>query len=213
MANKEILFYTGTCYHCNRALQILDIILSKNQFKVINNIKFGKIDVSLNTQINLRFNVSQVPQIIMIENKSMIELDLYPNEKNLLNFIESNFSNSLNRFPLPKNNLLKYYYLSFDNSLSFFVNKINDFLKSYNINYAINPFIFILIYIIFCVIFWTIIFKGYMKCCSSKQKENLNKNTKNVETKEENIKNNIKNQDNLQKRKHLHKKRKSKKIW
>ena len=71
-----ILFYIETCYHCERALQNLNNILYKRQFKVINNIKFGIIDVSVNTKINYRFNISQFPQIILIENNSMIELDL-----------------------------------------------------------------------------------------------------------------------------------------
>ena len=193
-----ILFYIESCYHCERALHILSKILNNNHFRSINNIKFGKIDVSINAQINFRFNISQVPEIIMIENNSMIELDLYPNEINLLNFIESNFSNSLNIFPLPKNDLLKYYYLSFNNSLSFFVYKINDILQSYNINYTINPIIFIMLYIIFCILFWTIIFKGYMKCCSPKKKENINTNTIKNEKKDENTEKseNIENKNN-----------------
>ena len=193
-----ILFYIESCYHCERALHILSKILNKNHFRPINNIKFGKIDVSINAQINFRFNISQVPEIIMIENNSMIELDLYPNEINLLNFIESNFSNSLNIFPLPQNDLLKYYYLSFNNSLSFFVNNINDILQSFNINYAINPIIFIMLYIIFCILFWTIIFKGYMKCCSPKKKENINTNTVKNEKKDENTEKseNIENKNN-----------------
>ena len=191
-----ILFYIEACYHCERALNNLNNILNKNHFKSINNIKFGKIEVSINTQINFRFNISQVPEIIMIENNTMIEFDLYPNEKNLLNFIESNFSDSLNIFPLPKNDLLKYYYLSFNNSLSIFVYKINDILHSYNIDYAINPIKFILLYILFCIVFWTIIIKGYIKCCPAKKKENVN-NIINNEKKNENENNNEKkNEDN-----------------
>ena len=158
-----ILFYIETCYYCEKAIQILNNILYKNKFKVVNNIKFGIIDVSINTQINFRFNISQVPQIILIENNSMIELDLYPNEKNFINFIESNFSDSKSIFPIPKINLFKYYYISLDNSVYYFVEKVNDFLKSYNINHAINPIVFISLYIIVCIFFWIIIFKGYFK--------------------------------------------------
>ena len=188
-----ILFYIESCYHCERALHILNKILDKNKFEVKNNIKFGKIDISINTKINFRFNISQVPEIIMIENNTMIELDLYPNERNLLNFIESNFSNSLNIFPLPKNDLLKYYYLSFNNSLSFFVYKINDILQSYNINYTINPIIFIMLYIIFCLIFWFIIIKGYIKCCPHQKKEVLNNTLNNKIQTEKSNKNKNKN--------------------
>ena len=195
-----ILFYIESCYHCERALHILNKILDRNKFEAKNNIKFGKIDVSINTQINFRFNISQVPEIIMIENDTMIELDLYPNERNLLNFIESNFSNSLNIFPLPKNDLLKYYYLSFNNSLSFFVYKINDILQSYNINYTINPIIFVMLYIIFCIIFWFIIIKGYIKCCPYQKKEVLNNTLNNKIQTEKKNKNKNKN-DNKEEKK------------
>ena len=103
-----IIFFFESCYHCKRALQILNNILYKNQFNSINNIKFGKIDILINTKINFRFNITEVPFIALIENNSMIELDLYPNENNLLNFIELNYSKWKNRKNVPKNNILNY---------------------------------------------------------------------------------------------------------
>ena len=215
-----IIFFSESCYYCNRALKILNSILYKNQFKSVNNIKFGKIDISINTKINFRFNISEVPYITLIDNNSMIELDLYPNEKNLLNFIESNISQWKNNFNVPKDNIFKYYYISIDNSLSNLVKDINNYLKSRNINYSMNPLIFILIYIVLCIIFWTIIFKGCIMCCRLKKKEDRknkinnqdindkNNNNMNIKDKNENEKDN----SNINKKKHYHsKKRKSKK--
>ena len=169
-----IIFFTESCYHCERAIQILNNILYKNKFRTINNIKFGKIDIEKNSKTNFRFNISEVPYIIMIENNSMVELIFYPNENNLLNFIGSNFSQWKNIFPIPKNNLFRYYYIYFKNSINFLVNNINAFLKSSNINYDINPIVFILLYIIFCIIVWTILIKGYDKICGHKKKEDMN---------------------------------------
>ena len=142
-----IIFFFESCYHCKRALQVLNNILYKNKFKSINNIKFGKIDITINTKINFRFNITEVPFIALLENNSMIELDLYPNENNLLNFIELNYSKWKNKRNIPKNNILKYYYLSMDKSISDFVNNINNFLKSKNIDYSMNPLIFILLFL------------------------------------------------------------------
>ena len=88
----------------------------------------------------------------------MIELDLYPNENNLLNFIELNYSKWKNRKNVPKNNILKYYF-SMDKSISDFVNNINNFLKSKNIDYSMNPIIFILLHIVLFIIFLTIMIK------------------------------------------------------
>ena len=216
-----IIFFSESCYYCNRAIQILNNILYKNQFKSVNNIKFGKIDISINTKINFRFNISEVPYIALIDNNSMIELNLYPNEKNLLNFIESNLSQWKNKLNIPKNNLLKYYYMSFDNSISIFVNIINNFLKSRHINYSMNSIVFILLYIVLCIIFWTIIFKGCIICiicCGHKKKEDSNNNINNEEINDKNnVEENINDKDekdksNNNRRKNYHsKKRKSKK--
>ena len=216
-----IIFFSESCYYCNRAIQILNNILYKNQFKSVNNIKFGKIDISINTKVNFRFNISEVPYIALIDNNSMIELNLYPNEKNLLNFIESNLSQWKYKLNIPKNNLLKYYYMSFDNSISIFVNNINNFLKSRHINYSMNSIVFMLLYIVLCIIFWTIIFKGCIICiicCGHKKKEDSNNNINNEEINDKNnVEENINDKDekdksNNNRRKNYHsKKRKSKK--
>ena len=216
-----IIFFSESCYYCNRAIQILNNILYKNQFKSVNNIKFGKIDISINTKVNFRFNISEVPYIALIDNNSMIELNLYPNEKNLLNFIESNLSQWKNKLNIPKNNLLKYYYMSFDNSISIFVNNINNFLKSRHINYSMNSIVFMLLYIVLCIIFWAIIFKGCIICiicCGHKKKEDSNNNINNEEINDKNnVEENINDKDekdksNNNRRKNYHsKKRKSKK--
>lgn len=169
-----IIFFIESCYHCERAIQVLNNILYKNQFRSINNIKFGQIDISINSKTNYRFNITEVPYIILIENNSMVELLDYPNEGNLLKFIESNYSKWTNKFPIPKIGLFRYYYIYFKNSLDFHVDKINDLLKSNNINYDINPIAFILLYIIFCIIIWTILIKGYIKICGHKKKEDAN---------------------------------------
>ena len=75
------------------------------------------------------------------------------------------------------------------------------FLKSYNIHYATNPFIFILLYIIFCVILWTIIFKVFFKFCEGKKKEKIE-----IIKEEDDVNNKIK--DNfLKQNKHFRKRR------
>jgi len=209
-----IIFFIESCYHCERAIQVLKNILYKNQFSSVNNIKFGQIDISKNSKTNFRFNITEVPYIILIENNSMIELIDYPNERNFLNFMESNFSKWRNIFPMPKIGLFRYYYIYFKNSLDFLVDKINDLLKSNNINYDINPIVFIILYIIFCIIVWTILIKGYIKICDRKKKEDTNnlinkndnsenKDIKSIKDEEKNI--------NYSKKYHYSRRRKSKK--
>ena len=61
-----ILFYIESCHYCDRALNELEKILRKNKFKVINDIKFGKVDISNNQYINFRFNIIQFEYSIFI---------------------------------------------------------------------------------------------------------------------------------------------------
>ena len=66
----------------------------------------------------------------MVENNTMYELDLYPNEKNLINFIRTDFRNVTKDLkPFPHINILKYHFILFKNSLSFIVEKLNEYLE------------------------------------------------------------------------------------
>ena len=146
-----ILCYLETCYHCQRARQVLDDILESGNYPVINNIKFAQIEVQKNIKSNIRFNISKVPYIILVENNTMHELELYPSEKNLLNFIGTDFRNVTTDIkPFPHMNIFKYYYAIFDYSVSEIVKKINDYLKTKNIFFEFNSLTFILSYVILC---------------------------------------------------------------
>ena len=174
-----ILFYLETCYHCYRARTVINRILELKDYKIINNIKFASIEIGNNTKINIRFNISQVPYIVLVENNTMIEFDLYANEKNLVNFIETNFSNVVNDTkPFPKRNIFKYYYKQFENSLKYVLDQVNNYLKSKNINFKFNAITFIIGYTILCFAFWIIVILLFMKCFGSKKnvKKNILKN-------------------------------------
>ena len=137
----------------------------------------------------------------------MIEFDNYANEKNLINFIETNFTNVTNELKsFPRRNIFKYYYKKFENSLAFVLEEVNNYLKTKNINFKFNAITFILCYTILCFIFWIIVIYGYMKCCISnskkkKQKKNIVDNKDNIEknTKDIDEKNNNENEDTKKK--------------
>ena len=120
-----ILCYLETCYHCERARQVLNDILESGNYPIINNIKFAQIEVQKNIKSNIRFNISKVPYTILVENNTMYELELYPSEKNLLNFIGTDFRNvTKDIMPFPHMNIFKYYYAIFDNSVSEIVKEV-----------------------------------------------------------------------------------------
>ena len=168
-----ILCYLETCYHCQRARQVLDDILESGNYPVINNIKFAQIEVQKNIKSNIRFNISKVPYIILVENNTMYELELYPSEKNLLNFIGTDFRNVTTDIkPFPHMNIFKYYYAIFDYSVSEIVKKINDYLKTKNIFFEFSSLTFILSYVILCSAISILLISAIMKCFTSKKNKN-----------------------------------------
>ena len=192
-----VLFYLETCYHCYRARTVLNRILELREYKKINNIKFASVEVEKNPKCNDRFNSSQVPYIILVENNTMIEFDLYANEKNLINFIETNFTNSTDIKPFPKYSVFKFYYNTFENSVNYVSEEINNYLESKNIKFRFTPLTLLGSYIIFCFILWTIVILLVMKCFGYKK----NKMEKNKIESDENNKTNNNLEDNNQEEK------------
>jgi glutaredoxin len=189
-----ILCYLETCYHCKRARQVLNDILESGNYPVINNIKFAQIEVHKNIKSNIRFNISKVPHIILVENNTMYELELYPSEKNLLNFIGTDFRNvTKDIMPFPHMNIFKYYYAIFDNSVSEIVKKINDFLKTKNIFFEFNSFTFILSYVVLCSAISIIFIFSIMKCFTPKKNKNK---IKKLQIKNENDREKVKKKEN-----------------
>ena len=94
----------------------------------------------------------------------MIELNLFPDKKNILNFIETNFSNSSTKIPIPKNSLFIYYYILIENFFSQYGNKFSEILKLMNIDAESNFLVFLIINFIIFIAFWNILFRMCIKC-------------------------------------------------
>ena len=177
-----ILFYLETCYHCHRAKIVLNRILELRDYEIVNNIKFAEIEINRNSKSDVRFNISGTPYIIMVENNTMYELDLYPNEKNLINFIGTDFRNVTKDLkPFPHINIFKYHFILFKNSLSFIVEKLNEYLEKRKVKFKFSILTFILGYAIICFAIWATVVYVVLKCTDSKKintkKNNLEKKT------------------------------------
>ena len=156
-----ILFFSKTCGHCRRAKKEMNKLFET--FKNNKTLRFAQIEAYDNTLTNVRFNISGVPYIILVENNSMFELDLFPNYDNLKNFIFTNFSEVKDELkPFPKR--VKFTYVAwviFKQTLESITQSFNNLLKRKGINIKFNPYIFIL------TVFSTIIICcfGIVKCC------------------------------------------------
>ena len=164
-----ILFYLETCYHCYRARTLINRILELRDYNKINNIKFASIEIKNNSKCNIRFNMSGVPYIILVENNTMYELDSYASEKNLINFIGTDFMNVTSELkPFPQYSVIKHYYRLTQNSLFYVIDIVNNYLESKNIKFKFNGITFVLSYMIICIIVWTSVILIFEKCFSLK---------------------------------------------
>jgi len=200
-AGKEykwcLLFYLKTCGHCKRAKIIRDKI-----FKNVTDpkLRFAQIETEDNLVTNFRFNVNAVPYIVLIENNSMLELEKYPSEENLLKFCESNFSDFKNEIiPYPKPiGMGKVSWIMMKETLRGFVNKINEFLYKKNINYQIDVYQFICFLILLLIIVGFLEYYILSKCFDDKFDEEIENKIKLMEMEERKKK--IKNKKNKEKK-------------
>ena len=168
-----VIFYNEKCYHCRRALKVLNHILETTDYKVVNSIKFAAVESENNPECSFRFNVSLVPFIVLIENGKILEMDLFPNQKNLKYFMEIDFSNKANELKnFPEKNIIKYYFKMLIQSLDYLIEEFNKFLEKKNVPIRLNLVMVILGYIIFCFVLWLSLISLYFKLCTSKEKDN-----------------------------------------
>ena len=156
-----ILFYSKACGHCRNAKKEIKKIFEN--YKNNKTLRFAEIEAYDNSLTNVRFNITGVPYMILVENNSIYEMDLFPNYDNLERFIKTNFTEVEEEIkPLPKK--VKFYYVAwviFKQTLESITNSFNNLLKRKGINIKFNPYIFILtvlLVIILCCF-------GCVKCC------------------------------------------------
>ena len=162
-----ILFYSHSCGHCKRAKKEIKKIF--DTYNNISTLRFAEIEAYQNTVTNIRFNISGVPYMILIENRSMYEMDLFPNYDNLKDFIFTNFTEVKEDLkPIPKK--VKFAYVAWvilKQTLDDITNNFNIFLSNKGIKFKFNTYGFIACIIgmiILCC--WGMIHMCLRCCCN-----------------------------------------------
>ena len=83
-----IIFYSRSCGHCRRAKKEIAKIF--NDYKNISNLRFAQIEAYQNIMTNVRFNISGVPYMILVENDSIYEMELFPNYEKIFRKLKMN---------------------------------------------------------------------------------------------------------------------------
>ena len=196
-----IIFYSRSCGHCKRAKKEISKIFET--YNNISNLRFAQMEAYQNTVTNIRFNISGVPYMILVENGSMYEMELFPNYENLKDFIFTNFTEVEGDLkPIPRK--VKFAYVAWvilKQTLDDVTNNFNIFLSNKGIKFQFNTYGFIgciLGLIILCC--WGMIHCCLRCCCNdddlmaelqrldeelNKRKENQENNTQQQEEEED----------------------------
>ena len=160
-----ILFYSRSCGHCKRAKKEISKIF--DNYKNITNLRFAQMEAYQNTMTNIRFNITGVPYMILVENKMMYEMDLFPNYDNLKDFIFTNFTEVKEDLkPIPKKVKFAYVaWLILKQTLDDITNNINNFIKNKGIKFQFNTWGFVLFIISFIILMCWGVIRMCLKCC------------------------------------------------
>ena len=178
-----IIFYLKTCGHCKRAKNARDKIFKKVSDPKV---RFAQLETEENMITNIRFNITAVPYIVLIENNSMLELEKYPNEENLLNFCQSNFSNFEKEIiPYPKPiGMGKVSWIMFRETINSLIHQINYYLKKYGINHQMDFNEFLILAVLLLVIGGFLEYYILSMCMNDNYEEEIKKQIELIEKNE-----------------------------
>lgn len=83
-----VMFYVSTCHYCKLGNQMIEKAAKLTE-KDGDNISYGRIECNENIYECLRFNITKVPTIIIIDKGYFFEESNYLTETSLINFIKS----------------------------------------------------------------------------------------------------------------------------
>jgi thiol-disulfide isomerase/thioredoxin len=156
-----IIFYANNCENCQEALNIISNDI--NEYKN-NKIQFGKINCDLgeNIWLNIRFNITRIPYIILIKGNNYYELNSNYDKYEIYRFINDK-KDKIELLNIPnKINLIKKILIIIN--LAHYNTNIYS-KKYFNTKISINLMIFMII-LFFIIFFWIIYYIVIFCCCN-----------------------------------------------
>lgn len=147
-----VLLYSDLCAHCDFARREIRKIFPDYQYS--KTLRFAEIEINKNPLTNKRFNIAHVPFIFMLKNNKMIILDLYPRQKNLKKFIETDYRlllpEEIRPFP-PKKEPKRSTWENIKKFIEDITSGINEILKEYGFKFELTPMILIILLVMIIV--------------------------------------------------------------
>ena len=147
-----VLLYSDLCNHCDFARREIRKIFPDYQYS--KTLRFAEIEINKNPLTNKRFNIAHVPFIFMLKNNKMIILDLYPRQKNLKKFIETDYRlllpEEIRPFP-PKKEPKRSIWENIKKFIEDVTSGINEILKEYGFKFEFTPILLIFLFALIIV--------------------------------------------------------------
>lgn len=147
-----VLLYSDLCGHCDFARREIRKIFPDYQYS--KTLRFAEIEINKNPLTNKRFNIAHVPFIFMLKDNKMIILDLYPRQKNLKKFIETDYRlllpEEIRPFP-PKKEPKRSTLENIKKFIEDITSGINEILKEYGIKFEFTPMMLIFLFIMIII--------------------------------------------------------------
>ena len=189
-----IIFYTERCSFCKQIKTMINKIIEEKEFNY--DIKFGKVDLETNLKLQIRFNITRIPYIVLVNHNQMYEMKFLPTEQTFKNFVDStnfdefkefqkDFPQDLSFFDFLKNLII----LAFSDGAM----KLNKILNKFNFSFKFTALSLFVISFIIGVPIMTCIYILVLRCLYSK-KEKKHEFDKNLDEKEKGKNNNINNE-------------------
>ena len=148
---------------------------------------------------NMRFNIDGVPYIFMLQNNTMYIMDLYPSQKNLIKFLETDLLNFLPEekkpFP-PMADLNKHGWDRIKEILEEITDNTNELLYNNGIKLQFTPLFLIITFILTMIILCLLEYLCCLKFCPEDEIIEKIEKTNNKSHKTEKNKKNEKNKNN-----------------
>ena len=190
-----IIFYTERCSFCKQIKTMINKIIEEKEFNY--DIKFGKVDLETNLKLQIRFNITRIPYIVLVNHNQMYEMKFLPTEQTFKNFVDStnfdefkefqkDFPQDLSFLEFLKNLII----LAFSDGAM----KLNKILSKFNFSFKFTALSLFVISFIIGVPIMTCIYILALRCLDSK-KAKKPEFVKNVDDKEKGKNDNINNEN------------------
>ncbi len=179
-----VMFYVSTCHYCKLGNQMIEKAAKLTE-KERETISYGRIECNENIYTCLRFNITKVPTIIIIDKGYFFEESNYLTETSLIKFIKSEKELERGKELPPVFGYLQFFMRSLQETMI----QLNKFMKETSKNKLGIEIDWgnghsILLFAVIFIITFTIEFYLFTLCL--KKKKNVVDKTKQTEAKEEN---------------------------